>query len=227
MADTSNRYNLYGDLRITVKDVQLAANDAPGAIAELLVNALTGLIAGMEGLTQAQAEAARIMSDAKFSTAYRVDSANATVEAAVSAANGAATALEGAAAKARTALEQSFLPKAPSGFQGTPMDRIGSVTALLSNALQSDDQLTAFVLTTRMQFVYLAAGLKDDDVKQAFAQALGAQVNPDGSPKSGAALLSLLQRGGAGTVNGLIVVAKNLIYRQAEAFRANMARLAV
>jgi hypothetical protein len=78
-----------------------------------------------------------------------------------------------------------------------------------------------------MQFVYLAAGLKDDDVKQAFATAMGAQVNADGSPKSGASLLSLLQCGGAGTVNGLIVVAKNLIYRQAETFRANMARVAV
>jgi hypothetical protein len=155
MADTSNRYNLFGDLRITVKDVQLAADDAPSAIAEPLANALNGLIAGMEGLTQAQADAARIMSDTKYSQAYRVDSANATVEAAVSAADGAVAALEGAASKARTALEQEFLPTAPrgvsealifdrkadlqalvSGFQGTPMDRIGSVTALLSNALR-------------------------------------------------------------------------------------------
>jgi hypothetical protein len=240
-----NKSNLYGDLRLAAKTILLAVDDAPSAIAGPLASAVNGVIAGMEALTQAEAEAARILSDTKYSTAYRVDSANATVEAAVSAADGAVSALESAAAKARTALEASFLPKAPSGttedvwidrkqdltnlvqgFQGTPMDKLASLSNLLANAIQSGDQLTAYVLRNKMQFVYLAIGLQNDDVARAFATAMGAQVNADGSAKFGASLLALLQSGGAGTVSGVVVVAKNLISRQAEAFRSNMTRLA-
>jgi hypothetical protein len=102
MVNTSNKSKLHGDLRLYAKDILAAAGDAPSAIAAPLTGAIGAVIAILDSLTQAQAEAARILNDAKFSLAYRYDSARATVEAAVNAANDAVTALENTATKRST-----------------------------------------------------------------------------------------------------------------------------
>jgi hypothetical protein len=215
-ADTSNRSNLFGELRIYQKQITAAATSAPSAIMSSIVGAMSDVIYDLEQVVQGRAEATRILSDQRLSSVEQYRQASAVMSKAFAACASSTAALESAAASARAALEKSLLPKAPKGVeevtildrkqdlslllantQGTPDQKIKALSQQLRTAIQTSDDLTAFVLCSRMSFQYQANGLNPDTVAAVFSQVLGEPLDDnDRAPIAGALLLSNLTKGG-------------------------------
>lgn len=233
VADKSNQSNLYGELRIYVKQITEASIKAPSAISQSLVGAMSDVIYDLEQLTQQRARAATVFADPRYSAQEQLRQAQAIMSKAFADCETSQKALTSAAASARKQLEGQLLPKAPTGAsdvlvldrkqdlsqllaatQGTPDQKIKALSNQLRQAQQTGDDLTSYVLTQKMSFVYQANGLNPDTVAQAFAQILGEPLDDgDRSPLPGGLLLSLLSRGGAGTVAGMLSMAGVLLYQ--------------
>jgi hypothetical protein len=243
--NTSNRSNLFGELRVAQGEISRACATAPLAIRNSIVGAVSDVIFNLEGITQGKAEATRLISDMRYAPAEQNRQASAVMTKALAASKAANTALQAAAESARKTLEASLLPKLPKGVEEvTVLDRKADLTRLLANtdgapgqkiqalskalrrAIQTGDDLTAYVLTSRMSFVYQSLGIGETALAQEFARILGEPVEDDDptgdtdarDPVPGGVLLAGLQHGGPNTVPGLLVVAINIQYREAQAW---------
>lgn len=241
----ANQSNLLGDLRATVAQIEAAAEDAPATVGGPVTRGAAGVIAALENVIQTRADGlGRVLNDVTLAQAERVRRADALMVAAFAGATNAANALEAATATARATLEASFLPPKPAGVEEiTILDRKGDLSALLANtagsaadkvnalaktlaqAAAAKDAISVYVLTQRMALVYQAAGLRDDDVKQAFASALGQATDASGQPREGAAFLALLQSGKLGTPTSVVIIARNMIYQAQLAWKSYVASL--
>jgi hypothetical protein len=235
--NTSNKSNLYGELRVAQGEILRAASSAPLSIRNDINLAVMDVIAGLEGVSQGQAEATRILSDMRYAPAEQYKQASAVMSKAFAGSAAANKALETAAASAKKALEASLLPKAPRDASeaaqldrkqdlaallahtgDTPASKVAAVAKQLRRALQTGDQLSAFVLTSKMSFVYQANGMNADVLAQEFARVLGEPVDDDDGqddardPIPGAALLANLKAGGVNSVPGVLAVAAAKLY---------------
>jgi hypothetical protein len=215
--------NLLGNLKITAQQIRSACLDAPSGNQEMTVaRSADAIVAACVAMQQAQVAAATGMSNPVYSPGERAKQGSAAIRGAVKTVRDAADELEQAADKTRTSLEAALLPKLPAGtseaavfsrleqltkivedFQGTPSDKIESIKKLLQNALQSEDQLSSYVICHEMRYVFLHIGLNWTAVLQALVKAIGRATSDDNQPTPGAALLALLQRGGPGTIGEL------------------------
>jgi hypothetical protein len=231
--DRPNTSNLNGDLRIYQKVIIEAAARAPLSIRNDIVGGVADVIYYLDNLTQWRAEANQALGDPRYSAQEQLRQANVIMSDAFKASDAANNTLAQAIADARKQLEASLLPKAPRDMtEALMLDRKADLTLLLQNtpgvaadkvealkkelrrALQTDDQLTAYVLANKMQFIYRAAGIDLGTITQAYAAVLGEPVD-DGSrdPLPGAQLLASLQRGGPNTVLGVRDVARNRLFQ--------------
>jgi hypothetical protein len=236
----SNQSNLFGELRVAQGEISRAVASAPLSIRNLLVGAVSDVISALENVTQGQAEATRILADQRYAPAEQYRQASAVMSKAFAASAAANKALEAAAANARKQLEAALLPKAPRDVSeaamldrkadltvllahtdGTPTDKAQTLAKQLRRALQTSDDLTAYVLTSKMSVVYQANGINTTALGEAFAQVLGEPIvdddgdvaGADREPVRGAVLLASLQHGGPNTVAGVLVLAINLLYK--------------
>lgn len=240
-ASVGNAVSLVAELRAYVESVQSVArsSNAPSSIVNPLVRAMDDALSAINGVQQAQADAAAYMAnpDPRLNKAAIADSANAIVQKAGDAATRAVEALDAALRDAVTALEKTMKPAAPKGVDSAmlafragqladvikheagsdnPSAAVRCISDLLQEALDQDDALTVYVLAGGMlDLTYRALGVTAsyrDLLSRRIAEALGRDQGEDAV--GGASLLALLKRGGPGTVAGAVTMARYILSRQ-------------
>lgn len=204
-------------------------------------NALGSLATALEAITAAKSKVALIVTNPSYAVEYKLNQARQLVGDAYSEATRAVLDLTGAIDKARTKLATSSAVRKPAGadamtaFQAEQVTKllehagssgavINTVAKLLDDALAREDAALVWVLAGGpLQVVYDRLGVNAPMMQARLAEVLAkAEAQPTDAAvsgrASGAALAAALERGGSGTLRGLVDVARLLVNREQTAY---------
>lgn len=200
-------------------------------------SALLDVAVAVEKLEDMRATTANMLSDPKLGSQDKYGNATTVMGAAYKAASASVDALERALDTARTATRKTLLggnvPAVDSPLAQFTAEQITKAlehtadgglarTDLLAKYLRDaqvrDDAVTIDVILNRLHVVYDRLGIQPELIYRQLARVVQQSPVQDADMTDNAALLALLERGGSGSLNGLVVAARYTLSSDQEGY---------